>query len=351
MYHLILTACLTGNSGECLDILLPEGDGATLEACQAEAARISADWITNHPGIDGGTTACLPNADIEAVALREIAPGVLFRQGIVDQITADNAGRIANLSVVIGDDSVAVIDTGSSRAEGQALYAAIRRVTDKPISHAILTHMHPDHSLGASVFSEAGAMLVASDRLPPSLEARAQTYLDNMSRILGPNEMIGTNVVIPQTTVEQQLQIDLGRRILQLQAVPTAHTDNDLTVRDMTTNTLFTGDLVFRGLTPVVDGSLNGWLHWLGTPPEEAELIVPGHGEVSTSFDEAVADEQRLLTGLRDSVRAAIDRGESMTDAVPQIVTEMQPFAQDWSAFAETIARDATAGYKELEWE
>lgn len=351
MYHLILTACLALSSADCRPVLLPEGDARTRDACQAEAPRISKKWIATQPELRAEGWNCRETAEVDTVDLEEIAPGIWVRRGIIAQINRENGGRIANLSVVIGRTSVAVIDAGGSRAEAEALYAAIRRLTRKPISHLVLTHMHPDHALGASVFAEAGATVVASAKLPPALEARASTYIDNFDRILGPTAMIGTTITLPDMLVEDQAQIDLGGRSLALRTAPTAHTDNDLVARDSATDTLFTGDLVFRGLTPVVDGSINGWLQWLSEPPEGTGLVVPGHGEIAENWDAAVAKQTDLLVKLRDSVRNSIASGQPMSVAVPEIVTELQGLADDWADFPETIARDATATYKELEWE
>jgi glyoxylase-like metal-dependent hydrolase (beta-lactamase superfamily II) len=156
---------------------------------------------------------------------------------------------------------------------------------------------------------------------------------------------------MPVELVTKTAEIDLGQRKLVLRTVPTAHTDNDLTVRDETTGTLFTGDLVFRGLTPVVDGSINGWLNWLAEPRQETGLIVPGHGEIARDWDEAVAKQAELLIELRDSVRNSIALGQPMSVAVPEVVTSLQGLADGWVEFPETIARDATAAFKELEWE
>ncbi|TRW98750.1 quinoprotein relay system zinc metallohydrolase 2 [Paracoccus sp. M683] len=351
MFHLILTACLATSSGICGPILLPQGDAATQQDCEARAARITDDWIAAQPGLTAAGTRCRANADVAALQLQTIAPGIWFRRGDIAQIETGNRGRIANLSVVIGETGVAVIDAGASRGEGQELYAAIRQLTDRPITHVILTHMHPDHVFGASVFSEAGATVLASDRLGPALQARAQSYLDSFDRIVGPTEMIGTAIAMPDTVVSDRMTIGLGGRKLELLAVPTAHTDNDLTVRDVATNTLFTGDLVFRGLTPAVDGSINGWLQWLESPPKDVALVVPGHGETAQGWDEAVAKQANLLVQLRDSVRNAIASGKPMSQAVPDIVEELHGFAEGWTDFPDTIARDATAAFKELEWE
>lgn len=351
MFHLILTACLASNPGACMPILLPQGESATLAACDAATQRITQDWIAAHPGLVTAGASCTETPPIQPVALTEIAPGVWFHQGVVAQISPQNQGRIANLSAVIGANSVAVIDAGASRAEGQALYAGIRAVTDKPISHLILTHMHPDHVLGAQVFAEAGATILASARLPLALQTRADSYLQIYDRAVGPQAMIGTAITLPDRVVEDATQIDLGDRVLTLRAVPTAHTDNDLTVLDQETGTLFTGDLVFRGLTPALDGSLNGWLSWLTTPQTGIARVVPGHGEITDNWEEAVANQTNLLIQLRDALRKSIAAGQPMSEAVPQITKQLQYLADEWKDFPETIARNATAGYKELEWE
>lgn len=351
IYHLILSACLAEPSGSCAPILLPAGDHADPAACTAAAARITQSWLADHPGLTAGAATCVANGDVEALPVTEIAPGIWFRQGETAQIAPENGGRIANLSFVVGD-TVAVIDAGASRAEGQALYAAIRRVTDRPISHLILTHMHPDHSLGVAVFAEAGARVVGHPHLPDALAARAETYLSNFDRIIGPAAMIGTAVTAPEAVAPGGEIIDLGRTRLVLTPVRTAHTDNDLMVHDSATDTLFTGDLVFRDLAPVVDGSLNGWLAWLDLPPQpEPALIVPGHGPVAADWASATADQQQLLSALRDATRDQIAQGRAMSDAVPAIVDLLQPLADEWIDFSPTMARDATAAFKELEWE
>lgn len=348
MFHLILTACLAANSGVCAPVLLPAGQAGDAESCAAGAPRIAESWLAGHPGLVGQGTDCTDAPP--ALAMEQIAEGVFVHIGELAQITTENAGRIANLGFVVGGDSVAVIDAGGNRAEGEALFAAIRAVTDKPVSHLILTHDHPDHMLGASVFAEAGALVLGHPRLPDQMAARGPLFLDNLTRIAGEGAMIGTALVQVTAVPDGGAQLDLGGRLLDLMPVPPAHTDTDLMVRDLATDTLFTGDLLFRGLTPVVDGSLNGWLGWMEAPPAAA-LIVPGHGLVAAGWDQAADPQHVFLTTLRDEVRGQIAAGAALSAAVPAVVAALAPLQGDWVAFAETVARNATAAYAELEWE
>ena len=84
-------------------------------------------------------------------------------------------------------------------------------------------------------------------------------------------------LVPPTLLVEGSIKLDLGSRTLTLQAWPTAHSDNDLTVFDEQTKTLFAGDLVFLSHIPVLDGSIRGWpgvIEELGTL--SARPVIPG---------------------------------------------------------------------------
>lgn len=352
VYHLILEVCLAASAAQCGQILLPRGDSADLQGCRAQAAQVAADWLADRPDLTGAAPECRANADLPAAGLEPLAPGIFIHFGRSAQMEDSPDGRIANLGVVIGRDGVAVIDAGVSRAEGQDLHVAIRRLTDLPIRHLILTHMHPDHVMGAEVMAEAGARITAHHALPQSLQARADSYLHSLRDLYPAPEWIGTRIALPDRLVSDRDRIDLGDRHLDLQAWPTAHTDSDLTVRDSATGALFTGDLIFRDLTPVVDGSLQGWLDWMaGDPAAGAGLIIPGHGPAATSWAEAATPQQDFLTALAARTRSAIAEGLPLSQAVPAIAEAMQPLAGSWNSFPATVARNATVVYKELEWE
>lgn len=350
MFHAILSVCLVGDPQSCGTVTLVGRPFEAVSDCQAAAPRIAREWLERHPGLTRGGLDCTPLADLPALPIQRVAEGVHVHLGQIAQFENSPDGWIANLGFVEGNDSIAVIDAGASRAQGQALFAAIRAVSDKPITHLVVTHMHPDHAFGADVFREAGATVVGHDRLGDALRTRGPVYLDNLTRLYGPAAMIGTTITLPDVAVAGGLDIDLGGRILTLTAVPAAHSDSDLTVLDRATGTFFAGDLVFRGLTPIVDGSLPGWLDWLDRPRAEGP-VVPGHGPVAATWTEAVGPQQDFLSMLADRTRLAIRKGLPMSEAVPVIVEGLRPLSGIWAAFPESAARDATAAFRELEWE
>jgi quinoprotein relay system zinc metallohydrolase 2 len=286
---------------------------------------------------------------VTPLATSEVAPGVFVHIGAIALMNRDNKGAIANIGFVIGSTSVAVIDTGGSVQEGRALLTAIRARTNKPIGYVINTHMHPDHVFGNAAFADMGAVFIGHKNLPQTLATHGSYYLTNFREFLGDGLMKDIRIVAPTKTVADTLDIDLGDRRLTLTAWPTAHSDNDLTVLDHRSGTLFAGDLLFVRHVPVVDGSLKGWLKVLDSLSQvPAQRVVPGHGPLVTQWPQALEDERRYLDCLAADLRAAIARGIPMMTAVRAACAAE---SERWELFDAYNARNATAAFAELEWE
>ena len=278
----------------------------------------------------------------------EIAPGIFVHQGMHELASAENLGAIANVGFVVGDEAVAVIDSGGSARGGARLRAAIREVSALPVRFVIASHVHPDHLLGHAAFLANRPTFVGHARLPAALAMRGDYYLNNLADELGALAE-GTEIVAPTLTVAEAAAIELGGRTLRLVAHATAHTDNDLSVFDEATGTLWLADLLFMERVPVIDGSLLGWLAVLATVQGwDAERVVPGHGPVSAPWPAAARAQVRYLERLRDDVRARIARGGTIEEAVASAGDGERA---SWRLFDFYHARNVTAAFTELEWE
>jgi quinoprotein relay system zinc metallohydrolase 2 len=310
-------------------------------AILAAASVLTLAWL---PGFCQAQPASTP----DPLPVSEIAPGLFVHAGLSALMTRDNEGAVANVSFVVGDDAVAVIDTGGSVQEGRRLLAAIRGVTAKPIRHVINTHVHPDHIFGNAAFAADGMSFVGHKNLPRAMAARGQFYIDAFRRIMGEDLIGEVRIVSPTQRVDGEEVIDLGGRRLRLRAWPAAHTDADLTILDERSGTLIAGDLVFLQHVPVLDGSIKGWLaavDELARVP--AQRVVPGHGPVAP-WPEALMPQRAYLERLAADVRGLIARGTMLGRAAEQAGASEKPH---WALFEEYNARNATAAFSELEWE
>ncbi len=296
-----------------------------------------------------GQGLALDTGQNEPLTVRQIAEGVFVSIGEVALMSPRNRGNIANIGFVIGDKAVAVIDTGGSRRIGERLRAAIRRVTGLPIRYVINTHMHPDHIFGNAAFEADGPEFIGHHKLKRAIERRAAHYLERNRELLGDAAFKGTKVILPTKFVRDEMSLDLGGRVLLLKAHATAHTDNDLTVLDTGSKTLWLGDLLFVRHIPVIDGSLLGWLKVLdGLRNTETVFVVPGHGPVSNSLQAALKPQMAYLQRLVRRIRASISKGQSLSAAIKSIPADEENL---WLLVDEFHARNVAAGYTEIEWE
>jgi quinoprotein relay system zinc metallohydrolase 2 len=279
----------------------------------------------------------------------QIASGVFVHQGRYELQSPQNRGDMANASFVVGNDAVAVIDTLGSAVAGRELRSAIRAVTNKPVRYVINTHMHPDHVFGNAAFTEDSPAFVGHYKLARGLASRADRYLAANKVMLGEEAFEGIEIIVPTLAVENRLTLDLGGRALVLETQRTAHTDNDLTITDTATDTLFLGDLLFAVHVPTLDGSIKGWLALIDElSRREAARVVPGHGPHAMELPEALAPEQRYLAAIATDVRQFIKDGKTLEDA-----TKIAGFSERdaWKLFDQYHVRNVTAAFAELEWE
>ena len=290
------------------------------------------------------------HADVKAdnFKVEDVGNGIYVHHGQHLDIDEGYQGDICNISFVVGERGVAVIDTGGSLKVGKQLRDAIRKVTDKPILYVINTHVHPDHVFGNAAFEQDKAQFVGHFKLADAMQLRQEAYDKLNIRYLGADAK-GSVIVKPTLPVKAPMDLDLGGRTLQVTPYPNAHTNTDISVLDSKTGTLFTGDLLFIERTPVVEGDIKGLIaaiDVLKTYP--ANQVVPGHGPVAKDWKAALNNEQRYLNTLLADIRAVIKNGGDMGKAMDTAAASEK---DKWILFDIANRRNVNTLYPALEWE
>ncbi|MEM7399377.1 MAG: quinoprotein relay system zinc metallohydrolase 2, partial [Pseudomonadota bacterium] len=217
------------------------------------------------------------------------------------------------------------------------------------IKYVINTHMHPDHVFGNAAFKQDNPEFVGHYKLARALGTRKDGYLAANEQMIGSEAFAGSEIILPMLSIKEPTKLSLGDRELLLEPQPTAHTDNDLIVTDLKTDTLFLGDLLFSEHVPTIDGSIKGWIDVLDEIGQrKAARVVPGHGPRAMELPEALVPEQRYLSAIADDVRDQIAEGKTLEQA-----TKTAGFSEKdaWKLFDQYHVRNVTAAFAELEWE
>lgn len=279
-------------------------------------------------------------------ALQEPVAGLFVHLG--RSVDTDDPARadMANIGFIVGRDCVAVIDTGGSVAVGAALRARIRHETALPIRFVINTHGHFDHALGNAAFLDDRPEFIGHAELATVLGGSEDFFRKNFAEELRGAPDPG--IVLPTRTVKDVLEIDLGGRVLRLRAQASAHSQADLTVEDVASGTLWTGDLLFRERLPVLDGSLRGWQAWMRTSASNVHaLVIPGHGPMARDWPETLAPQEAYLASLERTVGTAIAEGQFLEDLLADAPRSVPA---GWQ-ITRPHARNLVRAWRELEWE
>ena len=248
-----------------------------------------------------------------------VAPGVWLVRGADEAISFSNGGAIANAVILAASNPQGsiLVDCGPSLAYARALGALAEKLTGGPVQRVFITHLHPDHAMGAAAFPPD--RIAALPGTIKDLERDSRGFSDAMYRMLA-DWMRGTEILLPGLTVAPGAQVVAGRALTAYALA--GHSAGDLALLDEATGTLITGDLVFHNRAPATPhADLALWRASLDTLAgiPHARLI-PGHGPLDTG-GVAIAQTRDWLVwlegALRQAVRDGLDMGEAGDIPIP----------------------------------
>ncbi|MCF7991957.1 MAG: MBL fold metallo-hydrolase [Thiohalocapsa sp.] len=262
--------------------------------------------------------------------------------------TAENRGFRMNLGFVVGDEAVAVIDSGYSDAMAGAMREHIAAVTDRPIRYVINTNSQPHRVLGNAAFREAGAEIIAGAEAAPRITDQGADLALSAESVLGVPAGSIRAPGAPERLVESIETLDLGGVTLRVIPVGTAHTAGSLVVEVVEDKIVFAGDVLYGGrlLAVLPVSRSDGWLEAFGELRAfDGALFVPGHGAVGPLADFEHPTHDYLLA-LKTHMDAAVDEGTGLQEAIGAF--DQSPW-QDLADFDLLSGRNAHQTYLERE--
>ena len=279
---------------------------------------------------------------------QRLADGVYLLPGQGDQADAGNLGRIGNAGFIVGPLGVLAIDTGTSLAHGQALLAAIRRVTDAPVRLALISHTRPEFLFGAAAYRAQGIPIHSHRRTAQLMAARCETCLKTLVQQVGAVPMQGTQLVAPDQLFDASLLLHTIGRPVQVLWGGHSSGPGDIAVFDQTSGVLFGGGLLDNGRIPdIQDSDLPGWQRMLATLQQlPLTQAVGGHGPAGPPA--LLATVQRYLQQLQARATALVDAQASLI-TVPE-ASDLPEFAA-WAQYDTIHRRNASIAFLRVERE
>ncbi|WP_159942340.1 MULTISPECIES: MBL fold metallo-hydrolase [unclassified Nocardiopsis] len=278
-------------------------------------------------------------------------PDAASLTGVVDGVYAwvqpDGTWWVNNAGAVAGEDGLLVVDTCATESRTRRFLGALARTTGLPVRWAVNTHQHGDHAYGNSLLPDS-AVLIGQTAMREGLAH--DPILDSCPPFWSPPPEWGAVTRrLPSVVLERELTVHTGGRRVELRHPGyTAHTPGDVVAWLPEERVLFTGDLLFHGLTPLVFmGSLEGALRsldWLSAfAPEH---VVPGHGPLlgAAALDAVLGAHERYYRFVLEGARAGIAEGMGPLENARAL--DLGEFA-DW-ADAERIVLNLHRAHAEL---
>lgn len=280
--------------------------------------------------------------------------------GCYAYLQPDGSWGWSNAGLVTGDGVSLLVDTLFDLRLTADMLTAMQPVTQAaPIATLVNTHANGDHCYGNELVQ--GAEIIASSatahemtEVPPAMLAalnKADGEVGALFRhFFGAFDFDGITVTMPTRTFEGRLEVDVAGRTVELIEVGPAHTRGDTIAYVPDARTVYTGDILFIGGTPIVwAGPLGNWVAacdlMLGM---DVDTVVPGHGPVTDKAGIAAVRDYLAFVDAEATARHAA--GVDAWEAARQIAAEIgaREDFRGWSEFGR-ISVNVDTAYRSLD--
>ncbi len=226
-----------------------------------------------------------------------------------------------NTGVIIGDDSVMVVDAQATPVMAQLVIDRIRSVTDKPIKYVVLSHYHAVRVLGASAYD--ASEIIASEKCRSMIHERGQEDWDSeygrFPRLFQAAESI-PGLTWPTVTFREKMTVHMGKRTVELMHLGRAHTAGDIVAWVPDQGVMFSGDIVeYKSACYCGDGHFTDWPSTLDAIARfRPSSLAPGRGDAlvgDAMVGEALDFTRDFVESTYRSVARVAARGGSLKEA------------------------------------
>jgi glyoxylase-like metal-dependent hydrolase (beta-lactamase superfamily II) len=258
-----------------------------------------------------------------------------------------------NSGVIIGDDSVMIVEAQATPRLAHKVIEKVRSVTDKPISHVVLTHYHAVRVLGASAFN-AKQIIMGEKARAMVVERGAEDWASEFQRfprLFEGHESI-PGLTWPTSTFNDRMTVYLGKRRVDLMHVGRAHTAGDIVINVPDQNVMFTGDIVeAHSACYCGDGHFNDWGKALNNIKAfNLDAIAPGRGDAVIGNDAVNAALERTRDFVESTYKAVSKvavRGGSLKDAWDAMRAACDPKFKDYAIYEHCLPFNVSRAYDE----
>jgi glyoxylase-like metal-dependent hydrolase (beta-lactamase superfamily II) len=258
-----------------------------------------------------------------------------------------------NSGVIIGDDSVMIVEAQATPRLANKVIECVRSVTDKPISHVVLTHYHAVRVLGASAFN--APQIIMSEKARSMVVERGQEDWDSefarFPRLFQGHEEI-PGLTWPTTTFNGRMTVYLGQRRVDLMQVGRAHTAGDAVIYVPDQNVMFTGDIVeYHSACYCGDGHFHDWPGTLENIRQwDLDAIAPGRGDALVGKDMVNAALDSTADFVKSTYAPAAKvalKGGSLKDAWDAVRAECDLKFKDYAIYEHCLPFNVARAYDE----
>jgi glyoxylase-like metal-dependent hydrolase (beta-lactamase superfamily II) len=261
-----------------------------------------------------------------------------------------------NSGVVIGDDSVLVVDATATPVMARALIARIREVTDKPIKHVVLSHYHAVRVLGASAYvSEGCERIIASRGTYELIVERGaqdmQSEIERFPRLFQDVESI-PGLTWPTLVLESAITLYLGKLEVRILHIGPGHTKGDTIVWLPQQQILFSGDLVeYQAAAYTGDAQLEEWPDTLERlRAMQPQKLVPGRGPALENLQQVNAGldyTKDFVTTLYACAKESVAAKKTLKQAFQHTRSKMDPKFGQMFIYEHCLPFDVSRAYDE----